>query len=127
MTRPGQMSICRTPGTTSTVRTELKHYYRGVGWYRRHFTLDKSFAGRHFFLTFDGAFLVTDVYVNGSYLGEHQGGFAAFTFDATPYLKPGADNVIAVKVDNAINPNIPPLSGELHLFRPDYIATCICW
>lgn len=93
-----------------------KHYYRGVGWYRKHITLDKTIAGRRCFLIFDGAFLVTDVYVNGGFLGEHRGGFAAFVFDATPYLKPGADNVIAVKVDNAINPNIPPLSADFTFF-----------
>ncbi len=94
----------------------IKNYYRGVGWYRKHYAVDKNAAGRHFFLKFDGAFLVTDVYVNGSHLGEHQGGFAAFTFDVTDYLKPGADNLIAVKVDNAVNTNIPPLSADFTFF-----------
>jgi len=87
-------------------------YYRGIGWYRSHYTVDNSYSGRHFFLKFDGAFLVTDVYVNGTYLGEHQGGFAAFVFDVTPYLNVGADNVIAVKVNNAANANIPPLAAD---------------
>ncbi len=87
-------------------------YYRGIGWYRTHYTVDNSYAGRHFFLKFDGAFLVTDVYVNGNLLGEHQGGFAAFVFDATPYLTVGGDNVIAVKVNNAANANIPPLAAD---------------
>jgi len=87
-------------------------YYRGIGWYRTHYAVDNSYAGRHFFLKFDGAFLVTDVYVNGNYLGEHQGGFAAFVFDVTPYLNVGGDNVIAVKVNNAFNANIPPLNAD---------------
>ncbi len=87
-------------------------YYRGIGWYRTHYTVDNSYAGRHFFLKFDGAFLVADVYVNGTYLGEHQGGFAAFVFDVTPYLNVGGDNVIAVKVNNAANANIPPLNAD---------------
>ena len=94
----------------------VKSYYRGIGWYRRHYTPDKSFAGRHFFLKFDGAFSVTDVYVNGSFVGEHQGGFAAFVFDVTPCLKLGVDNVIAVKVSNAVNSNIPPLSADFTFF-----------
>jgi beta-galactosidase len=92
------------------------NYYRGIGWYRTHYTVDKAFAGRRLFLKFDGAFLVTDVYVNGNSLGEHQGGFAAFVFDATPYLKIGEDNIIAVKVNNAINTNIPPLSADFTFF-----------
>jgi beta-galactosidase len=91
-------------------------YYRGVGWYRMHYTVGNSYAGRRFFLKFDGAFLVTDVYVNGNLIGEHQGGFAAFVFDATHCLNVGADNVIAVKVSNAPNADIPPLSADFTFF-----------
>jgi len=94
----------------------VKNYYRGVGWYRRHFAVDKNFTGRHFFLKFDGAFSETDVYVNGNFVGEHQGGFAAFVFDVTPCLNVGADNVIAVKVNNAVNTNVPPLSADFTFF-----------
>src|SRR5439155_6341572 len=68
------------------------NYYRGTGWYRTHYTPDNSYAGRRFFLKFDGAFYVTDVYLNGNFLGEHQGGMAAFVFDATPFINVGADN-----------------------------------
>src|ERR1017187_7755594 len=89
-----------------------KNYYRGIGWYRRHYTVDGSYTNRHFFIKFDGAFYVADVYVNGTLLGEHQGGFAAFVFDVTPYINVGADNVIAVKVSNAANANIPPLAAD---------------
>ena len=92
------------------------NYYRGIGWYRLHYTVSNSYAGRRLFLKFEGAFLVTDVYVNGSLLGEHQGGFAAFAYDATPLLNVGADNVIAVKVNNASNTNIPPLSADFTFF-----------
>jgi beta-galactosidase len=88
------------------------NYYRGVGWYRTHYTVDASYTGRSFFLKFDGSFYVTDVWVNGNYLGEHQGGFAAFAFDATALVNVGGDNVIAVKVNNAANANIPPLSAD---------------
>jgi beta-galactosidase len=90
----------------------LKDYYRGIGWYRRHYPVDKNLKGRHFFLKFDGASSVADVYVNGNHLGEHQGGFSAFAFDVTPFLKVGADNVIAVKVSNEANTNLPPLSAD---------------
>jgi Glycosyl hydrolases family 2, sugar binding domain len=80
-------------------------YYRGVGWHRTHYPIPTAYSGRHFFLKFDGAFSVSDVWVNGHLLGEHQGGFAAFVFDITPYVNVGADNVIAVKVNNATNTN----------------------
>ncbi len=96
------------------------NYYRGIGWYRVHYTVDPSYAGRRLFLKFDGAFLVSDVYVNGTLLGEHQGGFAAFVYDATPYLNVGGDNVIAVKVNNAFNADIPPLNADFTFFGGIY-------
>ncbi len=96
------------------------NYYRGIGWYRVHCPVDGSYTNRHFFLKFDGAFSVTDVYLNGNFLGEHQGGFAAFVFDATPYIQVGGDNVIAVKVNNAFNANIPPLSADFTFFGGIY-------
>lgn len=88
------------------------NYYQGISWYRTHFTPDGSYTNRHFFLKFDGAFRVADVYLNGNFLGEHDGGFAAFAFDATPYLNVGGDNVLAVEVNNAGNANIPPLAAD---------------
>jgi beta-galactosidase len=97
-------------------QTSGEAYYRGVGWYRTHYKVDESLAGRQFFLKFDGASFVTDVFVNGQPVGEHQGGFAAFVFDVTPLLKVGGDNVIAVKVNNAVNTNIPPLSADFTFY-----------
>lgn len=91
-------------------------YYRGVGWYRRHISLPAEHAGRRIYLQFDGAFLVTDVYVNGSHVGQHRGGFAAFRFDITNAVAAGADNIVAVKVSNAPNPDVPPLQGDFTFF-----------
>jgi beta-galactosidase len=92
------------------------NYYRGIGWYRRHCTVGSSSAGRQFFLKFDAANSVADVYVNGSFVGEHRGGFSAFVFDITSNINVGADNVIAVKVNNAYNPDIPPLAADFTFF-----------
>lgn len=90
-------------------------YRRGAGWYRRHLALGASMAGRRLYLQFDGASLMADVYVNGVHLGTHKGGFARFRFDATGILKPGADNVIAVRVDNG-HLGIPPTSADFTFF-----------
>lgn len=92
------------------------NYYRGPGWYRKHFIVDSAYVNRQLFLKFDGAFSATEVWVNGQRLGEHRGGFAAFVFDATAALKTGADNVIAVKVSNAYDRYIPPLSADFTFF-----------
>jgi beta-galactosidase len=92
------------------------NYYRGVGWYRKHYTVPAGYAGRRLFLQFDGANIVTDVYLNGTSLGQHKGGFAAFRFDVTSLAVIGGDNVIAVKVNNASNVDIPPLSADFTFF-----------
>ncbi|HUJ10369.1 MAG TPA: beta-galactosidase [Verrucomicrobiae bacterium] len=91
-------------------------YYRGVGWYRRHLKIDPQEAGKSFFLRFGAASTVADLFVNGQRAGSHHGAFATFCFDVTPLLHVGEDNVIAVKVNNAPNENIAPLSGDFTVF-----------
>jgi len=88
------------------------NYYRGVGWYRQHCAVPATDRGKRLVLEFGAAEQVADVWVNGTHLGRHEGGYAAFRFDATALLHAGADNVVAVRVDNAYNPDIAPLSGD---------------
>ncbi|ACU71570.1 Beta-galactosidase [Catenulispora acidiphila DSM 44928] len=88
------------------------NYYRGIGWYRRHITVPANLAGKMLFLQFAGADQVADVWVNGTHLGQHQGGYSRFRFGATDTLTPGQDAVLAVKVTNASNPDIAPLSAD---------------
>jgi beta-galactosidase len=88
------------------------NYYRGVGWYRRHYTVPAAFAGKQLYLQFAGANQVADVWVNGTYQGQHQGGYARFRFNSTAALRVGQDNVIAVKVTNADNDAIAPQTAD---------------
>jgi beta-galactosidase len=96
------------------------NYYRGTGWYRRHYTPPTTFSGKKLWLQFAGANQVADVWVNGTYLGQHRGGYARFRFDATSALKLGQDNVIAVKVNNASAADIAPLSADFTFFGGIY-------
>ena len=70
-----------------------------IGWYRKRFTLDKEDAGRRITIDFDGVFRDCQVWLNGVLLGRHEGGYAPFGFDATDVARPGADNVLTVRVD----------------------------
>src|SRR5256885_12086437 len=88
------------------------NYYRGIGWYRKHITPAAGLAGKSLYLKFDGANLTTDLYVNGTLVGEHKGGYSAFGWDISSLLTIGADNLIAVKVTNANDPNVAPLAGD---------------
>jgi beta-galactosidase len=91
-------------------------YRRGAGWYRRHYTPAAELAGKRFWLQFDGAGTVTDVWVNGTHLGQHRGGYGRFRFDATEALMPGRDNVVAVRVSNAPVPDVAPLDADYTFF-----------
>ena len=71
--------------------------WKGVGWYRRTFTLAQADAGKSVFLDFDGVMASPEVYVNGQKAGGWDYGYASFRVDATPYVKFGERNVIAVR------------------------------
>ena len=71
--------------------------WRGVGWYRRSLTLDAADAGKCVFLDFDGVMASPEVYVNGQKAGGWDYGYASFRVDATPFVKFGEKNVIAVR------------------------------
>jgi beta-galactosidase len=86
---------------------------RGISWYRKKLMLDSRFNNKRLFLNFEGVGQVADVYVNGVFVGQHKGGYTAFTFDITNLVKLGdkpVENLIAVQVNNAQNDFLPPLS-----------------
>lgn len=77
----------------------------GIGWYRKHFTLPQSLAGRQLFLEFDGVMANSDVYLNGVHLGNRPYGYVGFRYDITTSAKlAGAENVVSVKCDNSVQP-----------------------
>jgi beta-galactosidase len=88
------------------------NYYRGIGWYRKHYTLGSESLGKRIYLFFESVGKAADVYCNGTYIGRHEGAYAAFCFDITDAAHFGSDNLIAVKADNSSALNIAPLSGD---------------
>ena len=82
--------------------------YRGIGWYRTHFPIDAKYQGKKIFIDFDAASLVADVWVNGTHIGQHKGGYTAFSYDITANVTVGGDNVLAVKVNSANDPKVAP-------------------
>jgi beta-galactosidase len=90
-----------------------KYVYRGEAWYRKGFQPPPAWKGQRVFLRFDAVAMVSDTYLNGEKLGEHRGGFAAFTYEITDKLKFGAMNEIAVRADDRMNNDVSPLEGSL--------------
>ena len=83
----------------------------GVGWYRKTFVADESYQGKKVYIDFDGVYMNSQVYINGTLLGKRPYGYISFRYDLTPYLKYGEENVVAVRVDNAEQPNSRWYSG----------------
>jgi beta-galactosidase len=72
----------------------------GVAWYRKHFSVSASDKGRQIYLDIDGAMAYATVWLNGRLVGGWPYGYASFELDLTPDIEFGADNVIAIRLDN---------------------------
>lgn len=73
--------------------------WKGIGWYRKTFTLERADDGRRVYFDFDGVMAFPKVYVNGQLAGQWDYGYMSFRVDATPYVKFGEKNVIAIVAD----------------------------
>jgi beta-galactosidase len=72
----------------------------GVGWYRKHFDVPASDKGKQIYLDIDGAMSYATVWLNGRFVGGWPYGYASFRLDLTPFVEYGAENVVAVRLDN---------------------------
>jgi len=61
----------------------------GIGWYRKTFTVPSDYSGKKVFIQFDGAYMNSQVWINGTYLGIRPYGYSSFEYDLTPYLNIG--------------------------------------
>src|SRR5712692_10248494 len=88
---------------------EIAGYFRGIGWYRKHFVLGEELRGKRVFLEFEGVNQVSEFWLNEKRLGEHRGGYTSFELDVTRQAELGSKgNVLTVKVNNLYDPNIAP-------------------
>ncbi len=72
----------------------------GIGWYRKTFTLPTSAKDKHVVVLFDGAYMNSQVWLNGKLLGSRPYGFSSFYYDLTPAAHFGDEkNVLAVRLD----------------------------
>lgn len=72
----------------------------GVGWYRRKLDIPRTSRGKSVFLDVDGAMSYSTVWLNGQLVGGWPYGYNSWRLDLTPYIKPGGDNQLAIRLDN---------------------------
>lgn len=76
-----------------------KYPATSVGWYRKVLPISEADSAKRISLTFDGIFRDSKVWFNGFYLGGEPSGYIGQSYDVTPYVNFGGDNVIAVRAD----------------------------
>ncbi|MCA0932474.1 DUF4982 domain-containing protein [Lutimonas saemankumensis] len=83
----------------------------GIGWYRKDLVIESLSPDERYFIEFDGVYMNSDVYINGKLLGNRPYGYISFSYNLTPYLKPGK-NQIAVRVNNSKSPSARWYTGS---------------
>ena len=87
----------KVPGDWNSQDEKLL-FYEGVMWYQRSFSYQKK-TNKRVFLYFGAVNYLSRVWLNGTKLGEHVGGYTPFNFEITDQIKDG-ENSLVVEVDN---------------------------
>lgn len=98
----------------------------GTGWYRKSFRIAPDRQGRRFFVRFDGVYMKSQTWINGRMVGEYPNGYNSFEYDITPFVRFDTVNVLAVRVDNSLQPGSRWYSGsgiyrDVHLVETDQL------
>ncbi|MFJ4523376.1 glycoside hydrolase family 2 TIM barrel-domain containing protein [Streptomyces sp. NPDC088810] len=101
---PHDWSIEQTPTTEHGTTSGTGFFPGGLGWYRLAFTLPRAYAGKRISVEFDGVYMDSSVYCNGTQAGRHPYGYTGFALDLTDLVHTDGEtpNVLAVKVQNQL-------------------------
>ena len=93
------------PGAWNAIDEKL-FFYRGPVWLYKKFNYQrKKEAITHLYI--EGSNFTTKIFLNGSIVGEFEGGYVPFNFDISKYLKDG-ENILLVQTDNTLNQSSVP-------------------
>ena len=70
-----------------------------IGWYRKHFSVEKSKSNKRFELQFDGIYRNAEIWLNGFYVGTNFSGYVGNSYDVSDYINFEGDNVLVIRVD----------------------------
>jgi beta-glucuronidase len=98
----------------------------GPAWYETEVWVAPEERGRRLVLRFGSASYHARVWLNGVFLGEHQGGHLPFAFDVTGIARPDGPNRLVVRVENDLRldrvPAVPDVRTA-HFYQDDYPQT----
>lgn len=70
-----------------------------IGWYRKHFSVEKSKSKKRFEIQFDGIYRNAEIWLNGFYVGTNFSGYLGNSYDVSDYINFEGDNVLVIRVD----------------------------
>ena len=97
--------------------------------YRRNFELSQEELSGRVLLHFGAVDYEASVYVNGTLVGSHKGGYTSFCFDITKHVAPGP-NTLFVAVKDDVRSGLQPKGKQAHLYASsgcDYTRTTGIW
>ena len=108
------------------MQNDKNNFYAGEAFYKKTYRPDASMKDKRIFLNFEGVASVAELYVNGTFAGNHKGGYSAFKIEISKLLKFGEDNEILLKVDNSSRPDVVPINHTLFgvyggMYRPVHL------
>ncbi len=108
----------RLPGVENTMpgdESDMPEPYHDGVWYRRVVEVPSDWADRTNYFVCLAANYVLDLWVNGEWVGVHEGGYTPFAFDLSPFLNYGAENLLVIRIDK-------PFPGVRQDAVPSWIA-----
>lgn len=103
-------------------------FINGVA-YRKNFELSQEELSGRVLLHFGAVDYEASVYVNGTLVGSHKGGYTSFCFDITKHVAPGP-NTLFVAVKDDVRSGLQPKGKQAHLYASsgcDYTRTTGIW
>lgn len=118
---PSSVAKVNIPHTwnAADVMDDTPGYYRGTAWYKKKLVLQQNWKNKQVFLYFEGVNQEATIYLNGKQVFAHAGGYTAFRVPLNGLKFNGSDE-IWVKVSNAYNEAIAPLTADFTFFGGIY-------
>lgn len=96
------------PRTAQMEPLVVNDQWQGVCWYRKEIEVTKAHRGKKLFLEFEAAMNHSKIWMNGTLVSDHHGGYLPVVIDVTDYIISGGKNIVAVRLDNRDNPVTGP-------------------
>jgi len=89
-------------------------YFRGTAYYAKEFKKEELPQSAQYYLEIQGANSSAEVYLNGTKLAQHDGGYSTWRVNLTETL--AEENLLVIAVDNAANERVYPQMADFTFY-----------